>query len=109
MEENIIPIDIVIRHCWEDIIERTDWEDDVKQERIQIVKWLEELKDDKDLIEKKDKKIERLSRNLKLLRKDIKEYQQENKALKDKISYLYKEMEEIALMTVPTENKERSN
>lgn len=52
----IVQMNIAIRHCYEDAIKRTDWDTEIRQERRNIAKWLEELKRQKESPELKNSK-----------------------------------------------------
>ena len=58
--EEIVQIDKAIRHCWEDILERTDWDIETRDEHRNIAKWLEELKTSRETISRQKTEIERL-------------------------------------------------
>lgn len=99
-------LDDAIRHCYEVFNERSDMCKECREEHRQLAKWLEELKEGREIINRQKAEIDILIRKKDTLQDDIAEKDVEIERLNAKIKYLYKEIERIALMTVPTDRKE---
>ena len=69
--EEIVQIDKAIRHCWEDILERTDWDKETRDEHRNIAKWLEELKTSRETINRQQAEIDRYKGVIQILEKDV--------------------------------------
>ena len=73
--EEIVQIDKAIRHCYEDVLERTDWDIETRDEYRNIAKWLEELKTSRETINRQQAEIEKLLQKLQQARSEaIKEF-----------------------------------
>lgn len=59
-DNEIISIDEAIRHCYETYFERDDLCRECREERKQLAKWLEELKESRNTINRQKAEIERL-------------------------------------------------
>lgn len=61
-EREIISIDEAIRHCYETCFERDDLCRECREEHKQLAKWLEELKESRNTINRQKAEIERLKK-----------------------------------------------
>ena len=59
-DNEIISIDEAIRHCYETYFERDDLCRECREEHKQLAKWLEELKESRNTINRQKAEIERL-------------------------------------------------
>lgn len=66
-DNEIISIDEAIRHCYETYFERDDLCRECRKEHKQLAKWLEELKESRDTINRQKAEIERLQNRNKFL------------------------------------------
>ena len=71
-DNEIISIDEAIRHCYETYFERDDLCRECREEHKQLAKWLEELKEIRNTINRQKAEIERL--NEKITAKDESNY-----------------------------------
>lgn len=63
-DNEIISIDEAIRHCYETYFERDDLCRECREEHKQLAKWLEELKEIRNTINRQKAEIERLKRDI---------------------------------------------
>ena len=63
-DNEIITIDEAIRHCYEVYLERKDMCKECREEHKQLAKWLEELKESREIINRQKTEIEMLEARL---------------------------------------------
>ena len=61
-DSEVISIDEAIRHCYETYYERDDMCKECREEHRQLAKWLEELKESRETINRQKAEIERLEK-----------------------------------------------
>ena len=71
-DAEIISIDEAIRHCYEVYHEREDMCKECRDEHRQLAKWLEELKESRETINRQKAEIERYKGVIKILENDVK-------------------------------------
>lgn len=70
-DNEIITIDDAISHCYETYFERDDLCRECREEHKQLAKWLEELKESRNTINRQKAEIERYKGVIKLLESDV--------------------------------------
>lgn len=82
-DNEIISIDEAIRHCYETYFERDDLCRECREEHKQLAKWLEELKESRNTINRQAAEIERMeNQNTLLLKKKCKDINTARKIIK---------------------------